>query len=118
MENRELDKWLATNVMRWYLKEMVGVNIKPDYYWFCDGNLLVIDSDWQPTESDSDAFQVVEKMLPDYTFNLYNGHPDKAWEASFMHRVSDEEYVCGNKDLALVISLAAKKAIEGEENDG
>ena len=108
MKNRELDKWLAENVMGW-----VGKHGRPNFF-------LAL---WHPTEFISDAFQVVEKMMekfPDWFFTLdvfgKNYHGDR-FVATFQESAKAYiAYSCASgKTAPLAICLAAKEAIEGIE---
>ena len=116
MSNRELDRWIAENVMGWNIRETDydygqlhshGTSI---YYW-CEGiEKRVREGCWQPTESISDAFQVVEKMND--CLHLSEHGKDGIWAAMFC--TYGHEWVSG-ETAPLAICLAAKKAIEGVE---
>ncbi len=118
---RELDKWIAEKVMGWWL---VHVKDMPSYWAFpiegepkkglpqCARMCL----DWQPTESISDAFQVVEKMTGnDFTFELeYWPKPEKLeWKATFSKQLKPgcHHSVKLSETAPLAICLAAKEAL-------
>lgn len=127
MKNRELDKWLAEKVMGWELYKDPKNHCKPYYRGdlIAENTLRLIDqSDWDPTASTSDAFQVVEKMVEDensdfyeWEFELGNNHIKGPWYALFSLSGTGLAY-CGFADsidkIPLAICLAAKKAIEGK----
>jgi len=105
MTNKELDKWLAENVMGWTYREYRGVWCRDEHGRFFEEAGV----NWAPTESISDAFQVAEKMLSKgYVFSLDIDR--KIWTAEFVDR-KDIYYVDANT-APLAISLAAKKAME------
>ena len=104
MTNKELDKWIAENVMGWR-------NSKQGFYWiFPGGGQKCI---FNPTESISDAFQVVEKMfelrgylssvskqgINNYFCEFFENGGVGAWEVQA-------------KTAPIAICLTAKKAIE------
>lgn len=114
MTNRELDNWLAQNLMGWKKEKRFGTPPYGIFYWI-DESLSykwLRPSEgweaWQPTESISDAFQVVEKM--DDCLHLREHGEDGTWCAMFC--VSMTEWISGNTP-PLAICLAAKRAIEG-----
>ena len=128
MENRELDEWIAENVMGWWL---VHVPEMPSYWaqpikgepkkGLPQSARMCLD--WNPTTSFSDAFQVVEKMMekfPNWFFDLYvygNNYQGKE-RAVATFQESAEGYIVyscvGAETVALAISLAAKVAIGRE----
>lgn len=126
MTNKELDKWLAENVMGWFVYNMPGIE-HPDLQWYGDkyGEGLIEDvisenlyrrvKDWHPTESISDAFQVVEKMMEKLLY--FDIQIDSVVSSRNPHSFSCivKCYKIGADTLPLAICLAAKKAIEGEK---
>lgn len=110
MTNRELDEWIAENVMGW--KES-----KHAHWWiFPEGGQR--DRLWfKPTELISDAVQVVDKMkklYPDWYFELLwfpeGGITFTIFESAEGHII----HACEEADTeSLAICLAANKVIEG-----
>ena len=114
MTNTDLDKCMAENIMEW----RYGDEWWP---WWFDKYGAKMPESFHPTESISDAFQVVEKMMekfPDWFFTLdvfgknYTGK-DRA-VATFQE--SAEAYIIhscvGAETRAKAICLACKAAIE------
>ena len=114
MTNKELDQWIAENVM--------GLVVRVDVGW--SGK-----ADWEPTsrgakhytEDLSPAFEVVEKMRErGYSFDLLYEQRYKYWSAAFIMREEMKGFGCewcefGDADTpSMAICLAAKKAIENE----
>ena len=119
MRNKDLDKWLAENIMDWWLVCVEGMS---SYWAFpilgeakkglpqCARMCL----DWRPTESISDAFQVVEKMKEGGWFFILWNDSITNWAAGFDKDISQAEFNSVLEEtIPLAISLAAKKAIEG-----
>jgi len=111
MTNRKLDYWIAENPMGWKLTKQISLSPRDDFFWGQNGEFIISDYDWRPTESISDAFQVVEKITKNGTQvemgkNLMG---DEDWYCVFG---IDPEYIAYANSLSLAICLAAKKAIE------
>lgn len=69
MTDQELDKCMAV-VMGWHLVEQRALTPRDNLYWADTLNkLMVFDYDWSPTESISDAMQVVERIHETWTFS-------------------------------------------------
>lgn len=140
MTNRELDNWLAQNLMGWKKEKRFGTPPYGIFYWI-DESLSykwLRPSEgweaWQPTESISDAFLVVEKLSEkgiiislmdqlgyeaDDNGNLVK---DKIWRIQFMDSIAHDKTnnrskiwfpVAENESLPLALCLAGKAAIEG-----
>ena len=129
MTNKELDKWLAENVMGWQER-----GDKYDVLCWYERNERKASAGswdrWKPTESRSDAFQVVEKMLekfPDWFFTLdifganYGPKYGDSEVVATFHE-SAEGYIIhsceGAETAPLAICLAAKKAVEAGKGNG
>lgn len=113
MTNRELDKWIAENVMGWH-EAMWKQDFK---YWYKRNERKMRTEGWecwQPTGSISDAFQVVEKMSQlDYWVDLTDKYMrPESWECCFFAS-EGFMYQAFAETAPLAICLAAKKAIEG-----
>lgn len=118
MENRELDKWLAENVMGWITRcDLEG------HFW--NPNLFPHSPsiEFNPTTSISDAFQVVEKMYEnDFWFSctykqehgISSGKEGYFSKFRCVRGATRGEHEGYSKKLPESISLAAKKAIEGK----
>ena len=69
MEDQELDKSMAV-VMGWHLVAQRALTPRDNLYWANTlDELTVFDYDWHPTESISDAMQVVEKIYKTWIFS-------------------------------------------------
>ena len=131
MKDKDLDKWIAENVMGWVIYVAPGIQ-HPDFEWY--GNEHgptpsdLKTKDWQPTESISDAFQVVEKMMERFpdgfctidTFGEnYNKQDKGKGHCVVTFQESAEGYIiysCEQAETAsLAICLAAKRAVEEME---
>lgn len=107
MSNKEFDKWVAENIMGY---ETAGTHS-------CLGiwaRIIRKDSrsnyfDWHPTESISDAFQIVEKMRVTHFKWFEMAHRPAGYICNF---VGDPKYTEFAETAPLAICLAAKKAIE------
>ena len=101
MENRELDYWILKNVMEWKQSS----NINPVF--------------WHPTESISNAFQVVEKMIESDEILMcalqYDGHR-KQWRFVLRkyEEIIVEDFWPWANTIPLALCLAAKRAMESE----
>ena len=130
MTNKELDKWLAENVMGWKYAPTTETWIDKARaaYWWKDSNenyhLQCYENHWQPTESISHAFQVVEKMMekfPDWFFTLDvfgDNYTGKDRAVAIFHESAEgyiEQSCVGAETRAKAICLACKAAIEGGE---
>ena len=109
---KDLDKWLALNVMGWTIID--ELHIKDN-----NGNYVFDGSPWHPTESISDAFQVVEKMESlGYAFILNSGiniPSGKKFILTGFVGDGNKKFCTEEKTIPLAICLAAKKAVEGVE---
>ena len=119
MTNKELADWIAINIMGWKKEKKYGTPPYGIFYWVDES----LDykwvkpaqgwGNWQPTESISHAFQVVEKM--DCYFQLLR-HSDGTWFCAFVpdfHNMSSKRFCRNEKTAPLAICHAAKKAVEG-----
>lgn len=118
MTNKELDKWIAENVMGWKREKRYGTPPYGIFYWVDESLsykwIRPVDGweSWHPTTSISDAFMVVEKMRGKCYFFECIGYSD-GWRVRV--RRSGQGFVNElNKSLPLCLCLAAKKAVEGE----
>lgn len=115
MGNKELSAWLAKHVMGWTKGRFCYYIGKPHP----DKKPKAIIDDWHPPESILDAFQVVEKMIEKgFAIQLFcemgqDMHLVDDWVASFF-KVFKQGYEGIAETAALAICLAAKKAIESE----
>lgn len=85
---RELDALVAERVMGWYLKgrrwidperrEFAGFTTEPQY----DPNSDRDHPLWEPSSDMASAWEVVEKMRPDWRF-LFQETPGRRWRAVF-----------------------------------
>jgi hypothetical protein len=111
MTNRELDGWIAENVMGWKWAQFSEILGAGKDYWRKDGNgryhFQCGGEDWNPTRSIAEAFQVVERM--ESCLHLKQHGKTGRWYAMFCDCV--DEYVEA-ETASLVICLAAKKAVE------
>ena len=127
MNNRELDKWIAENVMGWKLKKQVALTPRDDWYWVDSKEEFKISNyDWHPTESISDAFQVVEKMVekgyyteididgPNTIFCCFVAGNLNVKKDGIKKTMEEKVHSAINSSASLAICFAAKKAIESE----
>lgn len=129
MENKELDKWLAENVMEWKKEEQAVIWNSTVHMWehalcWLQKPLPVRVSDWRPTISISDAFQVVEKMYEnDFWFScaykqehgISSGIEGYFTKFRCVRGATRGEHEGYSTKLPESICLAAKKAVEGED---
>ena len=117
MTYKELDKWLAENehMMGWHLSIISKTNPKAWSYWENNqGQTIRNILDWQPTESISDAFQIVEKMAKDgLQVEMGNNYVGDDWYCIF----GGSENLADADTLPKAICLAAKKAIEARKGE-
>lgn len=133
-ELRKLDVFLAEHIMGWEKEKKYGT---PPYgiCWWVDSSFAYKWikpaqgwGKWHPTESISDAFQVVEKMMerfPDWfcTVDIFGQNYNKQDKGKGHCVVTFQEsaegyiiYSCEQAETApLAICLAAKKAVEETE---
>ena len=108
MTNRELDKWIAENVMGW---RFIRSFLHNEWLYQDETTRMIkIPGEWHPTESISDAFQVVEKMKENSKrWIKFSQLLFRYFDCSFftlLHNLSE---------LPNKICLAAKKAVEAKE---
>ncbi len=111
MQNKEMDKWIAENVMGWVAQSHGCVTDADTWFMYHDANdRPTMDcSKWHPTESISDAFQVVEKMRVTHFKWFEMAHRPNGYTCNF---VGDPKYTEFAETAPLAICLAAKKALE------
>lgn len=111
MTNKELDIWIAENVMGWQrdIHNDCWLTVEPKPFpiaW------------WNPTESDSDVFQMVDKNIdnPRLQFSglqLIKGQEGYFWEAKYYN---GQTMHYGRAEIRpLAICQAIKKAVEEME---
>lgn len=120
MTNQELNNWIAENIMEWHIvgygdKNMgCGFHEYTKYAWYDNGAFKVPIHKWHPTESDSDAFRIVDKMNEKgFALQLFctmgaDSHLVDNWTAAFF-----KPFKPGFESIAkvrpLAICLAAQK---------
>ena len=115
-EMRDLDKWLAENVMGW----------KIHYSDWSHGMVYYEDSkfdhkglmdEWQPTQDIKQAFECVEKFCTESSFTLHFD-PQASYNYDETHRwisCTPEDENCATATTpALAMCLAIKKAMENK----
>ncbi len=108
MENRQLDIFMAEKVMGWRF-----IRSFPDNeHVFQDEKtrMITIPHHWNPTESISDAFQVVEKMRTTHFKWFEMAHRPNGFTCNFSGDPKHTEFA---ETAPLAICLAARKCIEG-----
>jgi hypothetical protein len=108
-EMNELDKWLAENVMGWAYDEFGGlIGIRPAYI-FKDNSFIYL-ADWHPTRNITQAFEVLEKLWPDFELGIYHEYPD-VWRVTVTPKEKPTFIEIG-ADFCLTVCLATRKAWE------
>ena len=107
MSNRDLDKWLAENVMGWVDDHIDKEGDWRDEYDEYTGFTV---KDWHPTESKPDAIMVVEKMRSEGYLVELKGYSD-GWRV-WINSPAAGGYGEFNSSLSLAICLAARRAFE------
>jgi len=115
MTNKELDKYLAENLMGY---ESITGNVEGSYvdtYKYFNKDRTYGFVTFSPTKVISDTFQVVEKMqekgfLMQLFSTIENNKDSLEWVAAFFLKWA-KGYEAITKTPELAISLAAKKAI-------
>ena len=115
-EMRDLDKWLAENVMGWKIPSKGKYWLNPidtDYNYMQHGSKFGVV--WQPTQDIKQAFQCVEKFCTESSFTLHFD-PQASYNYDEIHRwisCTPEDENCATATTpALAICLAIKKAEE------
>lgn len=108
-EMRELDQWIALNVMGWKRGEGARCNlVQPPPYKF---GVTTIDKLPRYTTSPADALAVLEACLEKSGYGLIlDAHDDAGF--SIEHRSPMTPHSTGDETLALTICLFAKKLFE------
>ena len=118
MTNKDLDKWIAEHIMGWKKEKKHGT---PPYgiCWWVDSSFAYKWikpvqgwGKWHPTESISDAFQVVEKMRTTHFKWFEMTHRPNGFICNFSGDPRHTEFA---ETAPLAICLAAKKAVEEME---
>jgi len=109
MDDKELDSWLALNVMKWE---------RATNHWVEDCKLRFAFDSWRPTKSVSYAVRVVREMRKLYPL----WHVELLWHAgggitATVYESTKGYVVCGrakgdDTEEALAICLAIKRAIK------
>ena len=103
MTDKDLDGWIALKIMGWR---------RATNHWVKGNKLQYAFDSWHPTESISDAFQVVEKMRTTHFKWFEMAHRPNGFTCNFS---GDPRHTVFTETAPLAICLAAKKAIEGVE---
>ena len=115
MTDKDLDGWIALKIMGWR---------RATNHWVKGNKLQYAFDSWHPTESISDAFQVVEKMREDdfwFSMSYKEGIAPDFKGPGYMVRfrcvrgATRGDHIGYAETAPLAICLAAKKAIEGVE---
>lgn len=108
-EKQELSAWLAENVMGWH-------QVRRFYYYpgiLSYENMAIMAVDhWSPTDNIAQAFEVVEKMRPEYSYMIWD--TDSYHHAMITSRYGKSNSIEHAETPALAICLAAKKAWEAK----
>lgn len=115
--NRELDKWIAENVMGW----RYHIRFAPES-WLEAGIFKVEVKKWHPTKSTSDAFQVVEKIHETWLFSKRQAYLMALQKivSNAIVGLTEVDQIIAWPDLFFYITpkaicLAAKKVIESQK---
>jgi hypothetical protein len=113
-EMNELDKWLAENVLGWkaqwaFMWNRV-VHSHEHKYCYVKDDMEIGVTDWHPTRNITQAFEVLEKLWPDFELGIYHEYPD-VWRVTVTPK-EKQTFIEIGADFCLTVCLATRKAWE------